>query len=219
MRLFPYFGAKVRLAPKYPAPRYRTIIEPFAGSAAYAQLHHEHTVVLYDVDPLVVGAWRFAIQASRKEVDDLPNMKYGDDVGSYPISPDARCFMQLFTYDGLAGIAGRLAGKRCVWNKMRSNAAELIGSGRFRHWQIFQQSYSTIANKEATWFIDPPYQFGGENYASGQPDYAAVSKFCKTRRGQTIVCENTKATWLPFRPLAVHNGIKHQTVEAIWTNE
>ena len=42
---------------------------------------------------------------------------------------------------------------------------------------------------------------------------------CETRRGQVIVCENTKATWLPFQPLIQLSGQKHTTTEAIWRNE
>ena len=29
-----------------------------------------------------------------------------------------------------------------------------------RHWKIIHGSYEDLENVEATWFIDPPYQFG-----------------------------------------------------------
>jgi hypothetical protein len=33
-----------------------------------------------------------------------------------------------------------------------------------------------------------------------------------------IVCENTKADWLEFKPVIDMNGSKHKTTEAIWSN-
>jgi hypothetical protein len=37
--------------------------------------------------------------------------------------------------------------------------------------------------------------------------------------GQTIVCENTKADWLPFKPMVQFVGLQKTTTEAIWSNE
>jgi hypothetical protein len=51
----------------------------------------------------------------------------------------------------------------------------------------------------ATWFIDPPYaNEAGKRYRQGGLDYATLSTYCKTRKGQVIVCENYGADWLPF---------------------
>ncbi len=41
---FAYYGAKHGLAPKYPRPQHRVIVEPFAGSAAYSVHHAAHVV-------------------------------------------------------------------------------------------------------------------------------------------------------------------------------
>ena len=63
-----------------------------------------------------------------------------------------------------------------------------------------------LENEEATWFIDPPYQFGGHEYkcSNKQIDFAKLAEWCEDRNGQAIVCENTKATWLPFK----YNGCR-----------
>ena len=38
------------------------------------------------------------------------------------------------------------------------------------------------------------------------------------RKGQVIVCENTKADWLPFYAMKNLKGSIHKTTEAIWSN-
>ena len=47
-------------------------------------------------------------------------------------------------------------------------------------------------------------------------DYNDLAEWCKSRNGQIIVCENTKADWLDFKPLAELKGQLHTTMEAIW---
>jgi 16S rRNA G966 N2-methylase RsmD len=76
-------------------------------------------------------------------------------------------------------------------------------------------------NDEATWFIDPPYEFGGHRYqhSNNNINFIELSEWCKSRNGQAIVCENTKAKWLPFKPVIKFTGTqKNVTVEAIWSN-
>src|SRR5690606_2290087 len=85
---------------------------------------------------------------------------------------------------------------------------------------IIRGSYEDLQNEEATWFIDPPYQFGGEHYIESTKniDFVKLAEWCKERNGQVIVCENTKATWLPFKPMKEMQGSQHKTTEAIWSN-
>jgi 16S rRNA G966 N2-methylase RsmD len=85
---------------------------------------------------------------------------------------------------------------------------------------IRQGDFMDIENQEATWFIDPPYQFGGEHYkcSNKQIDFSLIAKWCKEREGQTIVCENTKADWLDFKPMVSMQGSTYKTTEAIWSN-
>ena len=75
-----------------------------------------------------------------------------------------------------------------------------------------------MKNTEATWFIDPPYQFGGHAYVENKINFNHLSNWCKTREGQVIVCENTKADWLPFKPMINNKGTHKITTEAIWSN-
>jgi len=107
------------------------------------------------------------------------------------------------------------------WNRTKSEIAKNLY--KIRHWKVFCGSYLRIKNKQATWFIDPPYQYGGQWYQSSVSNkhinYKKLAIWCKTRRGQTIVCENVKANWLIFKPLIDLQGQLHKTTEAIWTND
>lgn len=74
---FGYFGSKRRLAPTYPAARLDTIIEPFAGAAAYSLLgdHWLKDVILIDNNPDVVAVWRWLQQATTADLLGLPHME------------------------------------------------------------------------------------------------------------------------------------------------
>jgi hypothetical protein len=59
--LFGFYGGKWRDADKnYPPPQYRTIVEPFAGSAGYSVRYAHLDVVLCDVDPAITAVCEFS---------------------------------------------------------------------------------------------------------------------------------------------------------------
>lgn len=77
---------------------------------------------------------------------------------------------------------------------------------KIKHWKIFNQSYYTIENKVATWFIDPPYQKKGHAYVNNDIAYGFLSNWTRARLGQVIACEHFGANWLPFSELAKMRG-------------
>jgi hypothetical protein len=87
-----------------------------------------------------------------------------------------------------------------------------------KHWETQFGDYKNLPDVESTWFIDPPYQFGGEHYAVNDIDYSELADWCKIRKGQVIVCENTKTDWLPFTALTEITGQRTKTIEAVWSN-
>ena len=87
-----------------------------------------------------------------------------------------------------------------------------------KNWKITNLDYRELPDIEATFFIDAPYQYGGSLYKENNINFQELGEWCKSRKGQVIVCENTKADWLPFKPLVEMRGQKHTTTEAIWTN-
>ena len=101
-----------------------------------------------------------------------------------------------------------------------------IASGvvALRHWKVFNCSYSDCpVTAPATWFIDPPYEGAGKHYKFGSEgiDFVALAEWCRSRKGQVIVCENDGAAWLPFRELAsVKTTRAHRrSKEVVWTND
>jgi 16S rRNA G966 N2-methylase RsmD len=104
-----------------------------------------------------------------------------------------------------------------IASSKRSIASQLF---KIRHWEIRQGSFDEITNETVTWFVDPPYQFGGESYKYGSDaiDFCKFAEWCQSRNGQVIVCENTKSSWLPFHPMRQLNGAYSKTTEAIWSN-
>ena len=91
---------------------------------------------------------------------------------------------------------------------------------KIKHWKIELGTYEELNNENATWFIDPPYQFGGHKYpcSNKKIDYTILRQWIEGRQGQVIVCENTKANWMNFLPLKEMRGSMFKTAEAIWTN-
>jgi site-specific DNA-adenine methylase len=93
-----------------------------------------------------------------------------------------------------------------------------------RHWKIEQKSYEEVENREATWFIDPPYYKSGNYYRYNQVDYEYLAQWCQGRKGQVIVCEQAGADWLPFmsfRTIKTTEG-KHGKAkgrELVWNSD
>jgi hypothetical protein len=106
--------------------------------------------------------------------------------------------------------------------KIRERIASQVSG--IRHWTITHASYADIHDQSATWFIDPPYEVAGRAYRFHDIDYLALGDWCRSRSGQTIVCENEGAQWLPFRPFRTIKGLEglrggKKSVEVIWTND
>ena len=79
--MFYYYGRKKQIAKCYPKPNFNTIIEPFAGSAAYS-LHNDNWkkhVILIEKDKKVFDIWDWLInKASEKDIRNLPELKVGE---------------------------------------------------------------------------------------------------------------------------------------------
>jgi site-specific DNA-adenine methylase len=217
--MFSYYGSKSQVAGYYPPPKYSKIIEPFAGSARYSLKHWQNDVLLVDKYDVVINIWKWLQQCSKGDILGLPTLKEGDDIRCLNLNDEAKMFLGM-----LAGVASTSP----RW-KVSSYAANQGGRKRqlktisehlhkIRHWEVRLGSYDEIENTESTWFIDPPYQFGGNGYKHNKIDFDSLSEWCKSRNGQAIVCENTKADWLPFKPVTKLHGAMSDTIEAIWSN-
>jgi hypothetical protein len=230
---FPYYGGKFRSAPRYPAPLHDWIIEPFAGSAGYAMRYPDRQVVLVEASEPIAAIWQYLTLATPREILRLPLLEPGQSVDSLVGVPQAARWLI-----GMWCSPGSAAPKKTLGRWDRSDGAhvqyqfwgravrERIASQlpRIAHWIVKHGAHTSAPSVEATWFIDPPYQTQGRHYPCGSADidYPALAGWCRRRRGQVMVCENTGARWLPFQHFIIAKanaakgraGVSH---EALWT--
>ena len=215
-----YYGSKASVVRFYPKPLHNKIIEPFAGAAKYSLSHFENDVTLVDKYQVVIDVWHYLQAASEKDILGLPHLKRGDSLNNYPLLSDIeKLFLGFLVCNGLPTPrvnVGSFEGVD-VLRDLKKIASNLF---KIRHWKIVCDTYENIPNEQATWFIDPPYMYGGQHYKESNKNinFQNLATWCKSRDGQVMVCENTKADWLPFAPVAKMNGQIHTTTEAIWCN-
>lgn len=218
--MFSYYGSKSKIVRCYPPPKFDKIIEPFAGSARYSLKYFEKDIVLIDKYSIIVDVWNYLKNATKKDILKLPRLKNGEKFREHKqLSEIEKKFYGFITQAGSTGerySVGTMKGINIDYDLKRI-ASQLY---KIRHWDIKVGSYEDLKNEDATWFIDPPYMFGGEHYKEGTKniDFKHLANWCKNRQGQAIVCENTKADWLDFKPMKVMQGTMFKTVEAVWSN-
>jgi len=220
--MFSYYGSKKILSKHYPFPKYDTIIEPFAGAAMFS-LHSTNwkkDVILYDKYDKVFLVWDYLINhADESDIETLPDLTEGLDLDTLNICEGERALLG-FLANPASAVPKKTVTKRGEKSWPRQRQYILDNLYKVKHWKIFKDTFTNIENIEATWFIDPPYQFGGKYYHSSVSnkliDYPELAKWCRSRKGEVIVCENSTADWLSFHPLAELNGQLHKTLEVIY---
>jgi len=218
--MFSYYGSKNRIAKIYPKPIYNKIIEPFAGAANYSLLHFENDILLCDKSNDIISIWKYLQSASTKDILSLPKVNSGQRIieSDYDCPEQYRLMRYLISQGAHHGTS--LVSK---WGGLRfeSNRNRVVKNlYKIKHWKFVCDDYQNLKNEVATWFIDAPYLFGGEKYphSSKKINFEELANYAKNRLGQTIVCENTKANWLPFVPMKTIRGVQHNTTEVIWSN-
>lgn len=223
--LVSYFGGKWRLGSRYPAPTSSTIVEPFAGGASYSLRYADLQVELYDLNEDVCAMWDFVINASEHDISAIPDVADTDDLPGW-VSGGARVLV------GFQMARSLVVPRRMVtswvkrdgggWNEKTKRRVISINRS-ISHWKVFNMTYESIdVAREATWFVDPPYQRQGNKYPHGaaEIDFARLGRWCHELRGQSIVCESGGADWLPFRDLYnsqnASQGGRGRTQEVVW---
>lgn len=220
---FSYFGGKWRIAPHYPPPHHALIVEPFAGSAGYALRHFDHRVHLYDLNPVIVGVWRYLIRARASEIRRLPDVT-DRPLAELRVCEEARHLIGFWaskanTVPARTPSAWQRSGLYPKWTwgaHVRDRIATQVEA--IRHWLVTLGDYTVAPDVPATWFVDPPYEVAGHRYTYADIDYVALARWCKARRGQVIACENVGARWLPFTPFRSARGTvaSRPSAEAVW---
>lgn len=225
---FCYFGGKFRAVPHYPKPKYETIIEPFAGAAGYSTRYFDKQIILYEKDEKIYGIWDFLLKSQPKDIYELPiKIEHVNDIKG---PQEAKWLIGLWI--NKPGPTPALTPSTWFKSGTRPNShwgrviRERIASQvpYIKHWVVHNKSYEECPNQQATWFIDPPYEGkSGKLYKQKISNYNKLGEWCKTRHGQTIVCEKDNADWLDFRPFRKIKSLggpkgKKVSNEVIWTN-
>lgn len=206
---FTYFGGKWRTAKSYPAPKFGTIVEPFAGSAGYAIRYFPLNVILNDKDPVIASVWNFLINASESDILSLPAKV--EDVRGLNVCQEAKWLIGFWLNKGNASpcnVPGKwmrdhLAQGTRLNSYWGNGVKERIASQlrHIRHWKITNRNFDEMnVPHRSTWFIDPPYHASGSKYRHSKIDYPALARWVRYLPGQAIVCEQGDADWLPFKP-------------------
>jgi hypothetical protein len=222
--MWSYYGAKTNIIKFYPAPKHDKIIEPFCGTARYALRYFDHDILLVDKYDVIIKIWKWLQKCSPQDILSLPRFKAGENINNYTYD----CEEQRFLVGFLVGFGfpnprktaiPRLRNRPNAMNYTINRIAKQLW--KIKHWEIKLGSYDEISNQVATWFIDPPYQYGGHVYKHSNKhiNYTLLSDWCKNRGGQIIVCENSNATWMNFTPMINQNILSGNYMESIWSNE
>jgi len=206
---FSYYGAKYTVAKYAGAPRHDTVIEPFAGSAAYSTRWSPQRVKLYDISPDICALWDFLIWSSVRDIESMPDrFESYDEVERLP--PGAALLARFWISKGRAEPSGTLS----PWYFQYRNAhdcrvwgpavkARIIAQKpALSAWTIDCLPYDKIPQVNAHWHVDPPYNnSAGSRYPFSNVNYEHLSNWCKELPGTVDVFENAGAGWLPFETL------------------
>ncbi len=222
--MWSYYGRKTRVVKEYPPAMFNTIVEPFAGTATYSLYgdNWKKEVHLIDKYNVIINIWHYLQRASEQDILSLPDIACGESLNNHQyLCKEERQLIGFSICEGSVKPKATASSKVGFnnWNVNKSKIAANLY--KIKHWDIRCGEYDEfhdINSLTATWFIDPPYQIGGQYYARKFKDYDILAEYCKSRKGQIIVCENTKADWLPFKTLKDMQGQLHMTTEAVWIN-
>ncbi len=226
---FTYYGGKWRIAPRYPAPTETRLVEPFAGSAGYALRYPHLQVLLIEKNPQLVALWQYLIRVRASEIRRLPLLRPGQAVADLHVTPEAADLIGFWCNKGTTApcrtpskwMRDGLRPKSFWGPEIRERIASQLRY--IRHWTVWHGSYRDAPDVRATWFVDPPYVgAAGRHYRYDRIAFRRLGRWCRSRQGQVIVCEQVGATWLPFRPFVLAKANESATggkrsAEAIWT--
>ncbi len=204
--MFYYYGRKKQIAKHYPAPNYDTIIEPFAGAAAYSLFgtNWKKEIILIEKDEKVSQIWDWLINsATIEEINKLPDLKVGEKSSEFLHIVHAATKMAFhFKTIKVTPVLER------NWEISRRVFAENLY--KIKHWTIINGDFTDAPDIEATWFVDPPYKGDagkGYRFSSKLIDYENLALWAKNRKGEVIFCEGKNGDYLPFKPLIDLKGV------------
>lgn len=218
--MFNFFGRKERLLAHYPSPQHDTIVEPFAGSGAYAVRHRTaRRVILIERDATVCALWRRLLSMSTSDLLHLPVPEIGEQCSDFLIAVSAARTTK--DTPSLFRVTARMREEFA-----RSIPRMALVLDACRHFEVIEGDYREAPDIEATWFVDPPYQYqsgrwdrtAGGRYLHGSRDldYGALGSWCLSRKGLLIACEQAGASWLPWQHTRVTANSRQKQYREVW---
>jgi len=220
-----YYGSKSKIVKYYPKPKFGKIIEPFAGTAQYSLKYWDRDILLIDKYDVIVRLWKWLQNCSPRDITGIRHLKCGENVDNFKWDCDEQKWLIGFIIAGAPSMPKKTATKwkTVIRPNTQNYKLNLIADNlhKIRHWDIQSGSFEEIKNQKATWFIDPPYISAGKYYKYGNKDidYDSLGDWCRERFGETIVCEQKGASWLPFNYLISSRGNCQQHHEVVWLNK
>lgn len=211
--LFKWFGSKWLSSKKLPAPEHDLIIEPFAGGAGYSLRHYQKRVILAESNALVRELWAWLIStATEGAIREIPiDIPEGTDIRTLGLSRGQALLLKHWQRTNNVGDCWTVSPWGNKPGQWTANTRARVASefGAVGHWDIWPDDgvdvMAILHGTEATWFIDPPYQFNYQ-YRSAPLDYTELASRVRRLCGKVVVCEAVCAktgrvpTWLPFEP-------------------
>ncbi|MBT7009855.1 hypothetical protein HN960_05485 [Candidatus Peregrinibacteria bacterium] len=214
--MWSYYGRKKKIIKKYPEPITGRIVEPFAGTASYAYTHWENDCIIIDKFDKIIRIWKYLQNASSKDLLSLPEVENGECIKhKHAQLCEEERWLIGFCINNASQIPKHTAGRMNFNSWSRDKIRISKDLFKIRHWNFILGEYSCIENITADWFIDPPYQFQNL-YTHNDVNYSELDLWCKERKGQVIVCENSKGSWMEFSTLTELSGQRTKTTEVIW---
>lgn len=238
--LFKWFGSKWLSSKTLPAPKYDSIVEPFAGGAGYSLRHCEKRVTICESDPHVYQLWVWLTHggATQSNILDIPiGVKEGTDIRTLGLSQGQQLLLKTWQRTNNVGDCWTISPWGNKPGQWTANTRARVASEfeAVKHWQVWDDAYVPLrmGSRQAdnsTWFLDPPYEFNYQYRSKSKIDYVELAKLIRNLHGQKIVCEavcqKTQAvpTWLPFREWGSRITSRrkaennHHSRELIWTD-
>lgn len=217
--LFKLFGSKWTSSKYYPAPKFDTIIEPFAGSAGYSLRHFNKNVILAEADGHVHNLWYWLINiATESDIREIPlGLPIGTDIRTIGLNMGQMLLLKNWQRTNNVGNCftvspwGNLSGQ---WTEnTRSRVASEFHL--IKHWKIKTGAFDTRdyevpwtdVDNWTSWSTDALDLLKDKNlpkestwfidppyefnykYKSGPLEYPQLGKDIQALSGQVIVCE------------------------------